>query len=197
MLKKNLTTGTRTFIMKIYTKSGDKGETSLYGGKRVSKANSRIDAYGTVDELNAYIGLVSDFEQSISHLNFFISIQDKLFTIGALLAADPDKKQLKKPDLLQEHIDLIEHKIDELEEGLSPLQYFVLPGGHQTISQTHIARTVCRRAERLVVMLNEESTVDPLVIQYLNRLSDFLFVYSRYLAKVLGVDERYWIPKKD
>ena len=114
-----------------------------------------------------------------------------------LLAADPDKKQLKKPDLLQEHIDFIEQKIDELESELSPLQYFVLPGGHSTISQTHIARTVCRRAERLVVALNEESEVEPLVIQYLNRLSDFLFVYSRYLAKTLGVEERYWIPKKD
>lgn len=182
--------------MKIYTKGGDKGETSLFGGKRVSKANIRIDAYGTVDELNAYIGLVSDFEQSAAQLDFFITIQDKLFTIGAILAADPDKKQLKKPDLLQEHIVYIEDKIDELEKGLSPLQYFVLPGGHQTISHTHIARTVCRRAERLVVTLNEAVEIDPLVIQYLNRLSDFLFVYSRYLAKELGVEERYWIPRK-
>lgn len=182
--------------MKIYTKGGDKGETSLYGGKRVSKANSRIDAYGTVDELNAYIGLVSDFEHSHAHLDFFLTVQDKLFTIGALLAADPDKKQLKKPDLLQEHIEFIENKIDELESDLSPLQYFILPGGHVTISQTHITRTVCRRAERLAVLLNEESAIDPLIIQYLNRLSDFLFVYSRHLAKTLKIEERYWIPTK-
>ncbi len=182
--------------MKIYTKGGDTGETSLFGGKRVSKANIRIDAYGTVDELNAYIGLVSDFELSSFHLDFFLNIQDKLFTIGALLAADPDKTQLKKPDLLQEHIAVIEDKIDALEKELSPLQHFVLPGGHPSISQTHIARTVCRRAERLVVTLNTEVEIDPLVIQYLNRLSDFLFVYSRYVAKELGVEERYWIPKK-
>ena len=164
--------------MKIYTKGGDTGETSLFGGKRISKSNIRIDAYGTVDELNAHIALVSDFNESKPHLDFFLDVQDKLFTIGAILAADPNKPLLKKPDLESQHIHVIENKIDELEQVLTPLQYFVLPGGHSYISQAHIARTVCRRAERAVVLLHEHEVVDTLVIQYLNRLSDFLFVYS-------------------
>lgn len=183
--------------MKIYTKGGDKGSTALFGGARVSKSEKRIEAYGTVDELNSYIGLISDFEESRPHLDFFIHIQETLFTLGAILAADPSKPKLKKPDLTDQHIKALEEFIDELEKGLAPLQYFILPGGHEHISQTHIARTVCRRAERATVRLNEEELVEPVTIQYLNRLSDLLFVYARFIAKQLNVTERPWIPKKN
>lgn len=182
--------------MKIYTKGGDKGTTALFGGARVSKSELRIEAYGTVDELNSYIGLVSDFTESQIHLSFFLEVQENLFTLGAILAADPSKPQLKKPDLTEKHITTIEELIDSLEENLEPLKYFILPGGHEKISQTHIARTVCRRAERATVRLNEIEAIEPLTIQYLNRLSDFLFVYARFLAKELGVTERPWIPRK-
>lgn len=182
--------------MKIYTKGGDKGTTALFGGARVSKSELRIEAYGTVDELNSYIGLVSDFKESKPHLPFFLEVQENLFILGAILAADPSKPQLKKPDLTADHITTIEVLIDKLEEQLEPLKYFILPGGHKKISHTHIARTVCRRAERATVRLNEVEAIEPLTIQYLNRLSDFLFVYARLLAKELGVTERPWIPRK-
>ena len=181
--------------MKIYTKGGDKGTTALFGGTRVSKSETRIEAYGTVDELNSYIGLISDFNESKPHIKFFISVQETLFTLGAILAADPSKPKLKKPDLTEQHIKEIEDLIDDLEMKLEPLKTFILPGGHEHISQTHIARTVCRRAERATVRLNNEQPIDPLTIQYLNRLSDLLFVYARVIAKELNIKERPWIPK--
>lgn len=182
--------------MKIYTKGGDLGETSLFGGKRVSKAELRIDAYGTIDELNSYIGLVSDFEESIAHLDFFLEVQENLFILGSILAASPDKPTLNIPEIKEENIVKVEKQIDLLEEDLPQLQYFILPGGHTKVSQTHIARTICRRAERVTVALNSSESINPLVIQYLNRLSDYLFVYARYLGKSLQVPERSWIPKK-
>lgn len=181
--------------MKIYTKGGDKGTTALFGGARVLKSETRIEAYGTVDELNSYIGLISDFDESKPHLNFFINIQETLFILGAILAAEPSKPKLKKPDLTDQHIKDLEDFIDSLEKNLEPLKYFILPGGHEHISHTHIARTVCRRAERATVRLNELDKVEPLTIQYLNRLSDLLFVYARFITKELNIVERSWVPK--
>lgn len=181
--------------MKIYTKTGDLGETSLFGGKRVKKNNPRVDAYGTVDELNSYIGLIGDFEVNKPYYEFIKEIQDRLFTIGSYLAADPDKPALKKPDLHEEDIILLEKKIDLFNDEVPPLTKFVLPGGHQEVSMTHIARTVCRRAERVIVDLSEEIETDPLIIKYLNRLSDLLFVLSRLSAKNLGAKEVFWNPR--
>jgi cob(I)alamin adenosyltransferase len=183
---------------KVYTKTGDKGKTSLFGGARVPKHHVRIESYGTVDELNSYIGLIrdsSDLEQPRAILK---EIQDRLFTLGAILATDPskDKSKLQTPDLHESDVLYLEDSIDQMEEELEPLKYFVLPGGHPTVSFCHIARCVCRRAERLTVALSEEAEVLPLVIQYLNRLSDYLFVLSRYLAKKLDAEEVKWIPRK-
>lgn len=183
--------------MKVYTKTGDKGQTSLFGGKRVSKAHPRIEAYGTIDELNSYIGLISDQDVNIPRAEILKEIQDRLFTIGAELAADPDKPQLKKPDLYEEDVTLLEEAIDQMEKDLPPLKYFILPGGHTSVSFCHLGRTVCRRAERLAILLEEEEGLnDDIIIRYLNRLSDYLFVLSRAMAKDLKVDENYWIPRK-
>lgn len=182
--------------MKIYTKTGDKGQTSLFGGKRVSKAHSRIEAYGTIDELNSYIGLVADLEVNQSRRDILKEIQDRLFTIGAELAADPDKPKLKKPDLYESDIELLEKEMDSMNLELEPLQYFVLPGGHQHVSFCHLARVVCRRAERNCIRLEEEGEqVEELVIKYLNRLSDYLFVLSRMMAKELDAEELKWVPR--
>lgn len=171
--------------MKIYTKTGDTGTTALFGGQRVSKADLRVDAYGTVDELNSYLGLL--FEEEL-----ILQIQDRLFTIGAMLATEPGNTKVKVPHLSEDDIIVLEKAIDKMEEGLEPMKHFILPGGHPTVSFCHIARTVCRRAERIVVALND---VDPLVIKYLNRLSDYLFVLSRFLSKKLHAKETPWIPK--
>lgn len=171
--------------MKIYTKTGDTGTTALFGGQRVSKADLRVDAYGTVDELNSYLGLL--FEEDL-----IIQIQDRLFTIGAMLATEPGNTKVKVPHLSEDDITVLEKAIDRMEESLEPMKHFILPGGHPTVSFCHIARTVCRRAERIVVALND---VDPLVIKYLNRLSDYLFVLSRFLSKKLHAKETPWIPK--
>lgn len=181
--------------MKIYTKTGDQGETSLYGGKRVSKADIRIESYGTIDELNSYIGLLGDFEINKKRKNLLKEIQDRLFTIGAALAADPDKPSLKKPDLLETDLELLEREIDIMQESLPEMKFFILPGGHKNVSFCHLARTVCRRAERLVVVLAETDSVEMLVMMYLNRLSDYLFVLSRAMAMELGVDEIPWKPR--
>ncbi|MCS6833625.1 MAG: cob(I)yrinic acid a,c-diamide adenosyltransferase, partial [Flammeovirgaceae bacterium] len=175
--------------MKIYTKTGDRGETSLFGGRRVRKSHPRIEAYGTIDELNAYIGLVGDQPVNSMRKSFLKEIQDRLFTIGATLAADPEKNTLNVPDLYQEDILALEKAIDEMEEQLPPLRNFILPGGHLAVSFAHVARTVCRRAERNCVYLAEHEPVADLVIQYLNRLSDYLFVLARLMAKELGVEE--------
>ncbi|MFN3916557.1 MAG: cob(I)yrinic acid a,c-diamide adenosyltransferase [Flavobacteriales bacterium] len=181
--------------MKVYTKTGDKGETSLFGGKRLPKYHLRIDAYGTCDELNSWIGLLRDQQTDISHKTLLKEIQDRLFTVGAILASDPDKQKLKKPDLHATDVDLLEKEIDRMDETLPPMRHFVLPGGHTTVSYCHLARCVCRRAERLVVQLHAEEPINGLVITYLNRLSDYLFVLSRKLAAELGAEEYPWIPR--
>ena len=182
--------------MKIYTKTGDKGLTSLIGGTRVPKSSLRIDCYGTVDELNSYIGLLRDQEVNTPRRDVLKEVQDRLFTIGAHLATDPDKEARQRiPDLHTEDIDLLETEMDRMDQVLTPLREFVLPGGHQAVSFGHVARCVCRRAERLVIHLREESPVEDLVVMYLNRLSDYLFVLSRAMAHDLGVAEVTWKPR--
>jgi cob(I)alamin adenosyltransferase len=181
--------------MKIYTKTGDQGLTSLIGGTRVKKSHRRIEAYGTVDELNSYLGLVGDQPVNTPRRAFLQQIQDRLFTIGATLAADPDRSRMKIPDLLESDIEALEKAMDAMDEHIPPLKVFVLPGGHQAVSFCHIARCVCRRAERLVIALQEESFVEELVIKYLNRLSDYLFVLSRMMAHELGAEETPWQPR--
>ncbi|OIN56968.1 cob(I)yrinic acid a,c-diamide adenosyltransferase [Arsenicibacter rosenii] len=182
--------------MKIYTKTGDKGQTSLIGGRRVSKADLRIDAYGTVDELNSWIGLLRDQPVNEPRKEVLKEIQDRLFTVGATLATDPEKAVKKAiPDIIPDDITLLEQSMDEMDTQLPPLRAFVLPGGHASVSYCHLARTVCRRAERLVIHLSEQSPVDELVIQYMNRLSDYLFVLSRKMAQELGSEEVAWKPR--
>ena len=182
--------------MKIYTKTGDVGETSLFGGRRVSKADLRLETYGTTDELNSWIGLIRDVNANEAERALLKEVQDRIFTIGAALAADPDNHKLKTPDLHEEDVELLEKAIDSMDAVLEPLRNFVLPGGHVDVSFCHIARTVCRRAERLAVALHKENEVPPLVIKYLNRLSDYLFTLSRKMAKDLGADEINWIARK-
>ncbi|SFF23988.1 cob(I)yrinic acid a,c-diamide adenosyltransferase [Thermoflexibacter ruber] len=181
--------------MKIYTKTGDKGDTSLVYGTRVRKNDMRIDSYGTVDELNAYIGLLRD--QAVNELRKDIlkEIQDRLFTIGASLATEPNKDRKKIPDLYETDVELLEKEMDKMDAALPELRHFVLPGGHESVSFCHVARTVCRRAERICVALSREVEVDDLIIKYLNRLSDYLFVLSRKMAQELNVEEVKWIPR--
>jgi cob(I)alamin adenosyltransferase len=181
--------------MKIYTKTGDKGKTSLIGGTRVKKSHLRIESYGTVDELNSYMGLVRDQPINTGRKDLLKEIQDRLFTIGASLASDPDKSTMKIPDLHEEDITLLEAEMDAMNVILPELRVFVLPGGHQSVSFCHVARCVCRRAERLVIALQEDSFVEPLIIKYLNRLSDYLFVLSRKMAHELGAEEVPWQPR--
>jgi len=189
--------------MKIYTKTGDIGETSLFGGRRVLKSELRIDAYGTVDELNSWIGLLRDVQANDSTKDLLKEIQDRLFTLGSTLAADPDNTKLKTPDLHESDVELLEKSIDAMDEVLEPLRNFVLPGGHIHVSYCHLARTVCRRAERLCVALNHShsseipsNTTELIAIKYLNRLSDYLFTLSRKMAKDLGAEEVNWLPRK-
>lgn len=181
--------------MKIYTKTGDKGFTSLIGGTRVPKYDLRIETYGTVDELNSYIGLIRDQEVSDQQSALLKEIQDRLFTIGSSLASDPEKSRMKLPDLHLSDVELLEQQIDQMTGELPQLRHFILPGGGQSVSFCHIARCVCRRAERLCVHLSEDSHVDQTVIVYLNRLSDFLFVLARKLCKDMDVAENQWIPR--
>ena len=183
--------------MKIYTKTGDQGLTSLIGGTRVLKSSLRIDAYGTVDELNSYIGLLRDQDINDSRRPLLKEIQDRLFTIGSSLASDPDKSKMKIPDLHAEDVLLLEGEMDIMNEGLPELHAFILPGGHPAVSFAHVARCVCRRAERLVVHLQEDAFVADLVAIYLNRLSDYLFMLSRRMAFELGVEEVTWQPRLD
>ena len=182
--------------MKVYTKKGDKGLTGLIGGTRVLKSSLRIDAYGTVDELNSYMGLLRDNAISEDFKLEIVGIQDRLFTLGSWLAADPEKSKMALPEITDEDVASLEKSIDKMDEELEPMKFFVLPGGHQTVSFCHIARCVCRRAERLVVELNVEVEQNPVIISYLNRLSDYLFVYSRYLTVKLKAEEIPWVPKK-
>ncbi|MFN4008238.1 MAG: cob(I)yrinic acid a,c-diamide adenosyltransferase [Chitinophagaceae bacterium] len=183
---------------KIYTKTGDAGKTSLIGGTKVPKSNIRIESYGTVDELNSYIGLVSDYLTTDTlTVNVLREIQDRLFTIGSSLACDPEKEPLMKiPDLKESDIQLLEAQIDSMNEVLPPMKSFILPGGHVAISTAHIARCVCRRAERLCVQLQQsDAFVEPLVIKYLNRLSDYLFVLARYIGHQFQIPEIPWKPR--
>jgi cob(I)alamin adenosyltransferase len=179
---------------KIYTKTGDAGETALFGGARVPKNHHRVDAYGTVDELNSYIGMLRDLIQTPEYRAVLKEIQDRLFTIGAVLASDPSKAMMT-PDIKEKDIKLLENQIDTMEKKLPSLKNFILPGGHSTVSFCNIARTVCRRTERLVVALNAVEKIDPLSIKYLNRLSDYLFVLGRKVAQDLGAEEIIWTSR--
>jgi len=181
--------------MKIYTKTGDKGQTALFGGKRLPKDDLRIEAYGTVDELNAHIGLLRDSGLTADDQNILIEIQDRLFTIGSLLASDPEKNNLQVPQIQDDDVTYLENLMDKMNEELPEMRSFVLPGGHVAVSQCHVARCVCRRAERRVVSLSAAASVGPLVIQYLNRLSDYLFVLSRSIAAQKKAAETPWKPR--
>ncbi len=189
--------------MKIYTKTGDKGTTALFGGTRVSKNHIRIDSYGTIDELNAWIGLIRDQEMDAYTKNLLTLIQHKLFTLGAILATDPEKAILKNgrerlniPKIDASDIELLENEMDVMNESLPPMTHFILPGGHTTVSYCHIARTVCRRAERMATELFEKEPFEENVMSYINRLSDFLFVLARKLSKDLNAKEIKWNPEK-
>lgn len=181
--------------MKIYTKTGDKGETSLIGGTRLPKHHIRIEAYGTVDELNSFVGLVRDSINEKELFDLLIEIQDRLFTIGSLLAADPEKNKMQLPQLNESDVLLLEKAIDKMNETLPEMKSFVLPGGHPTVSNCHITRCVCRRAERAVLKLAENEKVEELIYKYLNRLSDYLFVLSRKLSQDLKANEILWKPR--
>jgi len=179
---------------KIYTKTGDLGKTSLIGGTRVPKSHLRIESYGTIDELNSFLGFLYDQLTDERSKNTLREIQDRLFTIGSSLACDPEKEpKMKLPDLKEEDVQMLEKEIDEMNKVLKPMKSFILPGGSVPVSSAHIARCVCRRAERICVnMLEHEMFVDPLIVKYLNRLSDHLFVLARYIAHLTGVSEIEW-----
>lgn len=179
--------------IKIYTKTGDKGTTSLIGGTKVSKADLRIEAYGTVDELNSYIGLCKDVINEDITGRVLQEVQDRLFTIGAALACDPEKNiKMAIPDLLEEDCRYLEQEIDKMDTQLPVMKSFILPGGHIAVSHLHIARCVCRRAERTCIRLTEAHPIEPLIVKYLNRLSDYLFVLARYVGEKLGAPEIAW-----
>jgi cob(I)alamin adenosyltransferase len=180
--------------LKIYTKTGDSGNTTLIGGTKVPKSDLRIETYGTVDELNSWMGLVSDQLQDVAVKADLKEIQDRLFTIGSALATDGEKEpRMKLPDLHDADVEWLEHRIDAMTGQLPPMKAFILPGGHVAVSSLHVARCVCRRAERLAVSLQlHEVPVAPLVIRYLNRLSDYLFTLARYTAHQLNIAEVVW-----
>lgn len=187
--------------MKIYTKTGDAGTTALFGGTRVPKHHIRIQSYGTVDELNSWLGLLRDQPIADRHREFLMSVQQQLFTMGSMLAtepADPHRKVRKSgmtlPQLNPDDVQRLEDEMDRLDEDLPAMTNFILPGGHTTVSYCHIARTVCRRAERMTTLLEEQSPVPGIVLAYLNRLSDYLFVLARKLSAELKADEIKWIP---
>lgn len=181
--------------MKIYTKTGDQGQTSLYGGKRVQKHDVKIDSYGTLDELNSYMGLVRDLTKGSIQDDLLDQIQHTLFDIGSHLASDLEKKQLKKPILDESLIKTLEDNIDLMNEEIPPLKLFILPGGHPTVSHIHIARTLCRKAERRISELAHIEEIHPVIIPYINRLSDYLFVFARYIAKQNNITEYFWDNK--
>ncbi len=184
-------------MFKIYTKTGDKGGTSLIGGERVPKSHIRIESYGTVDELNSYIGMVNDMAQNEQIGSWLREIQDRLFTVGSVLATAPDKDiKMKLPDLHDADVTWLEQRIDEMNEVLPEMRSFILPGGNLSSSTCHVARCVCRRAERICVFMQEhQEVIPPLVIQYLNRLSDFLFVLARYLSHINNAPEIPWTAR--
>tara|TARA_R110002051_G_scaffold209230_2_gene275114 strand:+ start:4760 stop:5332 length:573 start_codon:yes stop_codon:yes gene_type:complete len=189
--------------MKIYTKTGDNGTTALFGGTRVAKYNIRIESYGTIDELNSWIGLIRDQDIDQHSKDILTQIQIKLFIVGAILATDPEKAILKNgkerlniSKIEVEDVTLLENEMDIMEVKLAPMTHFIIPGGHTIVSYCHIARTVCRRAERLTSHLNEIDSIENNVLCYINRLSDYLFMLSRTLSSLLGADEIKWIPEK-
>lgn len=181
--------------MKIYTKTGDHGMTSLFGGKRVSKAALRIETYGTVDELNSWIGVLRDQPVNAGRKEQLLEIQDRLFTIGSSLATEPGNTKVRIPQLSEADVLFLENQIDAMENTLPAMRSFVLPGGHPSVSFAHVARTVCRRAERLAIALSAGEPVDSMVIKYLNRLSDYLFVLSRKMTLELKAEESPWRAK--
>ncbi len=183
--------------LKIYTKTGDAGSTALIGGTRVPKSHIRIETYGTIDELNSYIGLCADQLTDTHQVSLLKEVQDRLFTIGASLATDPEREpMMKMPDLKEADVELLEKSIDQMNEVLPRMKFFILPGGHVSISSLHVCRCICRRAERLCVQLQlDNQFVEPLVIKYLNRLSDYLFVLARYTGHQLGIPEQPWRPR--
>lgn len=183
--------------MKIYTKTGDKGMTSLIGGKRVPKNSARLESYGTIDELNSYLGMIRSFQIDLQVVEELVIIQSRLFDIGGNLATDPEQTEIKvRLGVKENDIDLLEKAIDRMDAEVPPMKYFVLPGGNQVVSFCHMARTVCRRAERRILDLSGETIVDELVLRYINRLSDYLFILSRKLAFDGGLEEMKWIPEK-
>lgn len=189
--------------MKIYTKTGDKGMTSLFGGTRVPKHHLRIESYGTVDELNSFVGLIRSLNPDKETREVLIQIQNQLFTVGSTLATDPEKavmrsgkQRLKIEKINEAKIRLLEDEIDRMNDSLPPLTHFILPGGNEVVSYCHIARTICRRAERRITQLNETEEVDPLVVRYLNRLSDYFFVLARKLSSDMEAEEIKWVPEK-
>ena len=189
--------------MKIYTKTGDNGTTALFGGTRVKKHHIRIESYGTIDELNSWLGLIRDQPIDEHSKKTLMLVQEKLFTVGAIMATDPEKAILKSgkerlniPKISEADIELLEKEMDNMDKALPPMTHFILPGGHTTVSYCHIARTVCRRAERLASHLHENEPFDERVLSYINRLSDYLFVLARKLSKDLQAEEIKWIPKK-
>ena len=182
-------------MAKIYTKSGDSGKTSLIGGTRVPKYDDRIEAYGTVDELKAWVGLIRDKVEEVSLRSVFIEIQDRLSTIESLLASDDPETRRKLPVLLETDVEFLEKEIDRMNESLPPLKTFILPGGHEVVSITHITRTVCRRTERIIAKLSVSVAVNPLISKYINRLSDYFFVLSRKLAIDYKAGETPWKPR--
>lgn len=179
---------------KIYTKTGDKGATSLIGGTRVPKSHIRIESYGTVDELNSYLGVVNDSCGNTAISDWLREIQDRLFTLGAELATTPEKEvKMKLPDLHDEDVTWLEERIDQMNEVLPEMRSFIIPGGNMASSMCHVARCICRRAERLCVGMNEAGEVVPdLIVRYLNRLSDFLFTLARYIGHLAGAEELPW-----
>lgn len=185
--------------MKIYTKTGDKGKTSLFSGNRVPKHHLRIESYGTVDELNSYIGLIKDHCPEGENIDLLNHIQDRLFTIGSILATEPSEKNNKRfklPQIKESDIESLEKSMDEMNEQLPEMTNFLLPGGHPVVSYCHVGRTICRRAERRITALDEEQKVDEKVLKFVNRLSDYLFVLSRYWGSKVDAKEVKWIPEK-
>jgi len=179
---------------KIYTKTGDLGETSLLGGTRVSKSHERVEAYGTIDELNSFLGLLRDQPIGDHYKQVLLRIQENLFIAEARVAADPELEHPSLPSFNDPEILLLENEIDEMNKSLNDLSHFILPGGHAPASLCHVARTVCRRAERAVIRLSTSSPAEEIIIRYLNRLSDYLFVLARKTGKDAGADETLWAP---
>jgi cob(I)alamin adenosyltransferase len=181
---------------KIYTKTGDKGETSLLGGMRVPKYHLRIEAYGTIDELNSFVGLLRDQDIAPHYKEILFETQDRLFTAESLIAADQGSESYNLPALSESDITLLEREIDQMNEALPPLTNFILPGGYPAVSLAHVCRTICRRAERIIIHLAVDNPVDELIVRYFNRLSDYFFVLARKLALDQGVPDQVWKARK-